>query len=61
MNIEKLSEYYDEVGHKSATVVVNKDTGKYAVEVREIVGFDFLEQAENYAENWTQTKVNANE
>lgn len=57
MNIERLSEYYDETNHRSATVTINKDTNKYAVEVRQIVGFDSLEQAENYAEDWTLTKV----
>lgn len=57
MNIELLSEYYDETNHRSASVTVNKDTGKYAVEVRNIVGFDSLEQAENFAEDWTQTKA----
>lgn len=61
MVIERLSEYYDEINHKSATVTVNKDNGKYAVEVRQIIGFDTLQQAEDYAEDWTQTKVTTNE
>lgn len=57
MNIERLSEYYDEENHKSATVTIEKDTGKYAVEVRKIVGFASLKEAEMYAENWTDTQM----
>lgn len=57
MNIERLSEYYDDINHKSATVTVNKDTNKYAVEVRKIFGFNSLEEAEMYAKNWTDTQT----
>ena len=55
MELERLSDFYDEKNIKSATVCLNKSKDKSAVEVRKIVAFDTLQDAENYAEDWVMT------
>lgn len=55
MELERLSEFYDEKNIKSATVCFNKTKDMYAVEVRKIVAFNTLQDAENFAEDWVMT------
>lgn len=55
MELERLSDFYGDNNDKSATVCLNKSKDKYAVEVRKIVAFDSLQDAENYAEDWVMT------